>query len=184
MTARSIPASSISPSMRSAGMGSGRCDSAPGPHGSSGVFAFQMCTCASVIMRSSLGLDGVLTETASHIRVPCAPSIYMSCVLQFDREIAVPGNGSFWPSLLGLLKSAARGLPRATLSSRFLLDHPVCSHEQRLGDGQPERFRRFQINHKFDFRRLLDGEVTRFRALDYLVYVPGRSIVVLGEVLA
>src|SRR5687768_10854721 len=57
MTARSMPASSIRPSMRSAGMGSGRCDSAPGPHGSSGVFAFQMWTCASVIMPSSLRLD-------------------------------------------------------------------------------------------------------------------------------
>jgi len=28
-------------------------------------------------MRSSLGLDGVLTEAASHIRVPSAPSIYI-----------------------------------------------------------------------------------------------------------
>jgi hypothetical protein len=42
-----------------------------------------MWTCASVIMRSSSGLDGVLTEAVSHIRVP---DEYIRAPLRMDRR--------------------------------------------------------------------------------------------------
>src|SRR6266849_3721903 len=65
--------------------------------------------------------------------------------------------------------AARRSWPR--WSSTVLLDHLVRPLQQGLRDRQPERLRGFQVDHQLELRRLLDGQVGRFGALEDLVDV-------------
>ena len=47
---------------------------------------------------------------------------------------------------------------------RGLLDYVVRPQQQRLRDREPERLRRLQIDHQFELRGLLDGEIGGLRA--------------------
>src|SRR5437867_3188637 len=76
--------------------------------------------------------------------------------------------------------------PSAALRSRprwssTLLDHVVRPHQDRLRDRQAEGLRGLQIYHELEFRRLLDGEVGRLRALEDLVHVGGGAPEEIGK---
>jgi hypothetical protein len=52
---------------------------------------------------------------------------------------------------------------------RSSLDQPIRVHEQRWRHVEPERFCRLEVDHKFEFRGLLDWQITRLGALENLV---------------
>lgn len=52
-----------------------------------------------------------------------------------------------------------------------LFDHLVGASEQHRGNFDPNRFRRIGIDHQLKFRGLLDGQIGRFGALEYLVNI-------------
>ena len=48
---------------------------------------------------------------------------------------------------------------------RISFEHLIGAGEQRYWYGETERFRRLEIDHQFNFGALLDGKVSRPRAL-------------------
>src|SRR5229473_2234362 len=56
-------------------------------------------------------------------------------------------------------------------------DNLVRAYHDRLGQGQAERLGGLEINGKFESRRLLDGKISRFSALQYLVHIGRRHAI-------
>lgn len=73
---------------------------------------------------------------------------------------------TLWPLRTSLLFGKARSP-----------DHLVRAQQDRLGDGNADCFRGFQIDDEFEFGRLLDRQIARLGALQNLVDVPGRTAV-------
>jgi hypothetical protein len=48
-----------------------------------------------------------------------------------------------------------------------LFDDLVGAAEQRIRDGEAQRFRGLEIDHELDFRRLLKRQISRFLTLEY-----------------
>src|SRR5262245_26445851 len=59
--------------------------------------------------------------------------------------------------------------------SLYSPDELVGSCQDRLRDGQPERLGGFEVDDELEFGGLLDGEVTRLRAVQNLRDVPSRT---------
>src|SRR5262249_6730273 len=75
------------------------------------------------------------------------------------------------------LRTRSRSYPRReNLSSRPLLfDHPIRPQQERLGNRQTERRRGLETEHELALGRLLDRQVRRASAPEYLVDVRGRT---------
>ena len=56
-----------------------------------------------------------------------------------------------------------------------LLDHLVRAEQQFVGDCDAEHLGGFAVDQKLEFRRLLDRQVARFCAFEYLVHLTGQS---------
>jgi hypothetical protein len=55
---------------------------------------------------------------------------------------------------------------------RDSVDHPVRPLQYRRRDREPEALGRLEVDDKIDFRRLLDGQIARFRSAEYPADVP------------
>src|SRR5437764_11539271 len=55
-----------------------------------------------------------------------------------------------------------------------LLDDLVGPLEQRLRDGEPERFGGLEVDDQLELGGLLDGKIAGLRALEDLIHVRGR----------
>src|SRR5215468_6214104 len=53
----------------------------------------------------------------------------------------------------------------------YLLNHLVGASEQRRRNLDAERFRGVEVDHELEFRRLFDGQIGGFRALQDFVYI-------------
>src|SRR5712692_10150739 len=73
-----------------------------------------------------------------------------------------------------------RVCPDSTGSS----DHPIGAHEKRLRDREAEGFGGLEIDDQFKFGRLLDRQLARLGALEYLVHEVRGAPVKVGDVLA
>src|SRR5262249_26705845 len=51
--------------------------------------------------------------------------------------------------------------------------HLVGAHQERFGNGQPNRLCRSDVEHQFELCRLLDRDVSRLRAAQYLIDMVG-----------
>src|SRR5205823_1721360 len=72
--------------------------------------------------------------------------------------------------------------PRATVSSRDgSFDHLVGAHENGGRDRQAEHLRGFDIDHERERRRLLDWNIRRWLAFEYLHHLPRHLPVYLRE---
>src|ERR1700738_5060594 len=54
-------------------------------------------------------------------------------------------------------------------TKRSSFDQPIRAHEQRWRHVEPERLCCLEVDHKFEFRGLLDWQITRLGALENLV---------------
>src|SRR4051794_32641627 len=55
-------------------------------------------------------------------------------------------------------------------------DHLVSAGKKGLGNGNPQGFRSLEVDHKFEFRRLLDGKIASLGALCYAIHILSRTL--------
>src|SRR5206468_6248934 len=67
--------------------------------------------------------------------------------------------------------------PRRRLSDAASLNHLVRAQQQALRDGNSKRLRSPEVDDKFELRRLFDGEIARFGALEDLLDVNGGAAI-------
>src|ERR1700736_3184651 len=60
-------------------------------------------------------------------------------------------------------------------TKRSSFDQPIRAHEQRWRHVEPERLCCLEVDNKFEFRGLLDWQITRLVALENLVYKGRRA---------
>jgi hypothetical protein len=51
------------------------------------------------------------------------------------------------------------------------------AQQECLGNGQPDRLSRPEVDHKVEFHGLLNGQLRRFGTLEYLVHVYCRATI-------
>ncbi len=54
-------------------------------------------------------------------------------------------------------------------------DHPVNAQQNGRRDSEAQSFRALEVDHEFEFDRLLNGQVTQLGTLEYLVHVGGTA---------
>src|SRR5262249_53591554 len=69
-------------------------------------------------------------------------------------------------------------------ASSVSLDHPVGTHEYRVGHGDPKRSCGRQADHETYYLGLLNRKITRLCTLENLVAIGCRPSPVIGDVLA
>jgi hypothetical protein len=88
--------------------------------------------------------------------------------------LATPGSlGDVEGDAPGLGAVERRPMAKALTAS---LDHLVGGHKQRRGHGEPKRLRRLEIDGQFEFGRLEDGDVGRFRTVQNLADYNGEPV--------
>ena len=86
---------------------------------------------------------------------------------QFDPKLPV----AVWNS--GLPRPLYEANPndmRQMLTAARSLNHLVGTQQQRLRDGDSNRLRSFQVDYQLEFLRLLNREVSGFRALQDFIH--------------
>src|SRR5947209_74589 len=104
---------------------------------------------------------------------PCPKIETLSLVIRTSALTFEPVVGTHSRALLSAYGQQLRpGCPPPTsLPPPSSLNQLVSPHHERLGDGQPQRLRRLEVDDQLVLRRLLDREVSRLRALEDLVRV-------------
>jgi hypothetical protein len=62
-------------------------------------------------------------------------------------------------------------LYRTTATNVGSIDHSINAHQNGRRDTETQSFRALEVDHEFKFDRLLHGQVTRLRTLEYLIHV-------------
>jgi len=70
----------------------------------------------------------------------------------------------------------------AAMAYVHLLDHLIRPKEQRWRDREAKRLSRLSVDHQLDLRRLLHGEIRRFRSFENAVDVLGSALTALEDV--
>src|SRR6516225_624647 len=65
------------------------------------------------------------------------------------------------------------GLKMIRISRAFSFNHLVGQQQERLGDGQPHRFRGLEVDHQLELRRPLDRQIAGAGALEDFVHETG-----------